>query len=102
MATYREVNGKSIDEAFEAFHKKNPRVYEEFKKQITLALSKGKRKISAKLIINWIRWNVYMETEDEVSPGFSVNDAYQSRYARLFVEEYPHHKDLFNFRELRS
>ena len=34
--------------------------------------------------------------------AFKINDAYSSRYARLFVADFPQHADKIEFRELRS
>ena len=96
---YKELNGKTIREGFMDFHKENPQIYREFKKQAFRAILNDKKKISAKLIINFIRWNHYLNTTDE---NFKINDAYQSYYARLFVAEFPEHESLFNFRKLRN
>ena len=77
----------------------NPHIYEAFELQALKALVKGRKKISAKLIINWIRWNEYLESSDK---NFRINDAYQAYYARLFVAYNPEHSDAFNFRKLRN
>jgi len=95
---YRELNGVTIREGFMRFHKENPHVYEAFEKQVLRAIDKGRNKISAKLIINWIRWNEYIKTDEY----FRINDAYQSYYARLFVEKHPQYADIFDFRKLRN
>lgn len=97
--TYRDLNGISIREGFEKFHKENPHVYEAFKHQAFRAIQKGRTKISAKLIINWIRWHEFIETNDL---SFKINDAYQAYYARLFVTEFPQHRGIFEFRQLRN
>jgi hypothetical protein len=34
--------------------------------------------------------------------NFKINDAYQSYYARAFVEKYPDYSDCFEFRKLRN
>ena len=96
---YAELNGRSIREGFEDFHENNPHVFEEFEKLALKAIRKGRRKLSAKMIINAIRWNEYVESDDE---SFSINDAYQAYYPRLFVQKYPEHRDKFNFRKLRN
>jgi hypothetical protein len=96
---YRLTHGKTILQAFEDFHKKNPEVYKQFENQTLSAIAKGRNKISAKLIINWIRWNIYLDTTDE---SYKINDAFQSYYARLFVALHPQHLTIFNFRKLRN
>ena len=93
--------------AFEQFHRDNPRVYELFKQYTRAIVMVGrargmkdkKIKTSAKLIINRIRWEVYMET---LTDDFKINDAFTSRYARLFITEHPEWGHLFELREIRS
>lgn len=106
---FKQNTGVTIQEAFESFHKLNPRVYEEFKILAFKAINAGKKKISFKMIMNVIRWNVYLKTEDYnlfnqdgVQIKFKINDAYGSRYARLFADDYPEHISKIEFRELRS
>lgn len=96
---YKELNGISIRQGFVKFHSENPHVYNAFEDQALKAIAKGRKKISAKLIINWIRWNEFLRTSDI---SFRINDAYQSYYARLFVEKHPEHKEIFEFRKLRN
>lgn len=67
--------------------------------QAIRAINKGRKKISAKLIINWIRWHEFLESSDL---NFRINDAYQAYYARLFCEKHPEHVDKFEFRKLRN
>lgn len=96
---YSELNGVTIREGFKKFHSENPHIYSAFESQALRAIAKGRKKISAKLIINWIRWHEYLETTDV---NYKINDAYQSYYARLFTEKHPAHKDVFEFRKLRN
>jgi len=96
---YKELNGHSIREGFEKFNTENPHIYKAFEEQVLSAIEKGKTKVSAKLIINWIRWNEFLDSNDL---NFRINDAYQSYYARYFVEKYPQHTTIFEFRKLRN
>jgi len=96
---YKELNGKTIREGFLEFHKANPHIYTAFERQVFQAIARGRTKVSAKLIINWIRWNEYLKSDDL---NFKINDAYQAMYARLFCDKNPDHKDIFNMRKLRS
>lgn len=110
MSTFKINTGREIQEAFELFHKNNPHVYVLFKEQIFKAMKNHKKKISSKMLINWLRWEVYLITKDDAvytdSEGveymFRINDAYTSRYSRLFADEYPEHAELFNYRTLRA
>lgn len=111
MATYEAQTGQSIQEAFEKFHKQNPNVYDLFKKYVKQILiqkggwtkEKGLKpnfKTSPKMIFNRLRWEIYMETNSD--DGYRINDAFISRYARKFANDYPVFKDIFNYRDLRS
>ena len=107
---FKQNTGVSIQEAFEEYHTNNPMVYAEYKKYIFKAIKKKKKKLSSKLVINVIRWDKFMETEeknlftdkDGVKKKFRISDAYTSRYARLFAKDYPELSTIFNYSELRS
>ena len=96
---YKELTGHSIREGFEKFNKGNPHIFTVFEDQALDAIRKGRTKISAKLIINWIRWNEFLKSTDK---NFRINDAYQSYYARYFIEKYPQYSDYFDLRKLRN
>jgi len=96
---YKELNGLTIREGFNKFNKENPHIYKEFERQAFLAINKGRTKISSKLIINWIRWNQFLKSTDK---RFKINDAFQSYYARYFVEKHPQYSSYFEFRKLRN
>ena len=96
---YKELNGKSIRDGFNEFNEANPHIFAAFERQVFNAINKGRKKISAKLIINVIRWEMYLESVDL---NFKINDAYQSYYARAFAEKYPQYADFFEFRKLRN
>ena len=97
--TYAELNGKTILDGFLQFHADNPHVFAAFEAEALKAIERSREKISAKLIINWIRWNEFLRTSDQ---NFKINDAYQSYYARAFVKKHPQHEDKFEFRKLRN
>jgi hypothetical protein len=107
---YHAATGKSIQDAFLEYHTVNPEVYVWFKKLAFKAIKIGKKKVSFKLIMNVIRWEIYLKTYDP-NPldtptlplkTFKINDAFGSRYARLFVRDYPHLESFIDLRELRS
>ena len=118
MASYSETHKKPIIESFRQFDEANPKVYELFKKfTLEVVKRKGKGvnevgeitntvgnpvKTSAKLLLNRIRWEIYMETISVDDTGFRINDIYSAHYARKFIKEYPQYKSIFNLRELRS
>lgn len=97
---YKEQYDRDIQTAFNEFHANNPRIYELYKEQVYRAVRMKREKVSSKTILGWIRWEVGINVKtDDV---FKINDAYTSRYARLFIKEHPQYEYMFNFRELRD
>ncbi len=102
--TYQQLNGSSIELDFLVFHTANPHVYEHFKNYALKWINRpGKKttKISSKQIIGRIRWFVEVEVETELTE-FKINDAFTAHYARLFIKDFPQHRDLFEVRKLRT
>ena len=117
---YHEATGSTIDEAFTKYHEENPEVFEMFKKYLReIVQNKRARgikskdiKTSSKMILNRIRWEVSNvgivtnnsenKAEERVFDSFKINDAFTSRYARLFCDQNPEWSHLFNLRELRT
>jgi len=95
----KELTGKTIRQAFIEFNKANPGVYEQFSKQALRGVYHGKKKLGAKNIIEYIRWEMSLKTTDQ---NFKINNNFATHYARLFVSNNPEHKDRFSFRKLRS
>jgi len=95
---FLEATGKTITQAFKEYHEANPFIYEYFKSYAFRMLD-ACNKISAKLIINRIRWEVRVETQ---AKDFKINDAFQAHYARLFLRDFPQYKKCMELRELRS
>ena len=109
MSTFTEQSGKTISEAFDEFNKKNPRIYELFKGQVFKAIRLGKKKISSKQLLGFIRWEIFLQTQSDLFTTidgeervFKINDAFTSRYVRVFIDEFPEHENLFEVRRLRS
>ncbi len=96
---FAQLNGKSIRDAFTEYHNANPKVFQAFEQIAFKAINAGKKKISAKLVINYIRWNMFMETTDS---NFKINDAFGALYGRLFIAIHPEHADKFECRKLRN
>lgn len=90
---------KSIKERFNVFHEENPQIYAAFSNETIKAIKMGKTKMSAMLIIQHIRWNTFLTSNDD---HFKINNNYVSYYARLFVKKNPMFSDVFNFRKLTN
>ena len=97
---FRQTTGKFIIEAFREFHAKNPGIYYLFEIQVLRAIAKGRSKVGAKNIMEWIRWELYIKTTKDQS--FKLNNNFTSYYARMFIRKHPQHADKFEIRRLRS
>ena len=91
---------RTVQERFDDFHQRNPRVYELFCKHVRDAIAAGKKKVSSKMIINVIRWNFYLETDSDDS--FKINDRYTAYYARQYIKDNPETRELFELRAIRK
>jgi len=79
---------------FWEYHKANPAVYKLFCRFADEAIKKGHTKLSAKLIVNRIRWESYIETS---TVDYKINDRWHSYYGRLWMLD----KNMPNFFEKR-
>jgi len=96
---HKELYGKSIRDGFTKFNLENPHVYNAFENEAFKAINKGRKKISSDMILEYLRWQILLETNDN---SFKINNSYSAYFARFFIEKYPAYKDLFNLRKLRS
>jgi hypothetical protein len=82
---------------FDEWHKNNPMIWQYFEKFAMEAIRMRRTKISHWLIINRIRWEVYVITTGD---DFKISNDFIAFYARLWREKYPQHKDLFNIKRM--
>lgn len=86
----------AIQMAFDEYDKANPVIWQAFREQAYLALGRGIRHTSAKLIIDHLRWKTILDGGD----GWKLNDRYTSRYVRKLIIEDTRFAFLFELREL--
>ena len=96
---HKELYGVSIRDGFSKFIAENPHIYKSFEEQTLRAIKKGRTKISSDLIINYIRWEQFIESSDK---HFKINNSYSAYIARHFIKQNPQYSDLFNLRKLRN
>ena len=90
----------SSQEAFELFHKLNPHVYRNIVMLARRLKERGRQKTSVWFLVNVLRWEHLMQTQDP-SSDYQINNNYLSRYARLIMEREPRLADFFEVRQLK-
>ncbi|MCG7592438.1 hypothetical protein [Mycobacterium sp. PSTR-4-N] len=87
---------KTIADAFEQFHRDNPKVY-----IVLIRLARewitrtGRHKVGISALFERTRWEIAITTND---PEFKLNNNYRAYYARLMMAEHPDLADLFQLR----
>ena len=79
------------------WHKKNPHVYELFKKFTLIAIDRGHKQMIAWLIVNRIRCETSVETSGN---DFKISNDFIAYYARLFMHDYPQYEGFFRTKRL--
>lgn len=92
---------KSLSQQFYEFHEANPEVFVALEEMAITLIERGRRKFGISLLIEVLRWNYYMKTDDPNS-DYKINNNYRSYYARLLIEHHPDWADVFELRNLRS
>jgi hypothetical protein len=76
------------------YHKKNPQIYEMYKKFAFQAINSKRPYYSSEMIINRVRW----ETMTKAHSGFKISNEMKAFYSRLFVLQNPTYKNFFKFK----
>lgn len=86
----------SLEIEFKEYDKANPQVWDYFCRFAFEAIEAGRVTLSVSLIIERIRWEVFVVTKS--NDGFKINNNHRAFYARKFMKFYPQHKDIFRTR----
>ena len=84
------------------WHQDNPQVWHYFEQFASEAVSRGRLKISHWLIVNRIRWEVFITTT-RVARGdddFKISNDMIAFYARYWKTTHPQHSGLFNTKRM--
>lgn len=84
----------NFDQKSIKYHEENPHVYEAFKKIVFKAMLKGYKRWSANGVFEVLRYRSAIRGNDE----YKINNNYRAFYARLFIKDFPQHKDFFQTR----
>lgn len=82
---------------FDRWHEDNPGIWAYFERFSFEAISHGHKRISHWLIINRIRWEVFIVTTGR---DFKISNEFIAFYARLWRKTYPQHKELFKIKRM--
>lgn len=88
-------------EKFDEYHRLNPQVYSALEQMARDLINKGRRKVGIKMLMEVLRWNYQMQTQDPNS-DFKINNNYAPYYARLLIQNNPTWADVFELRTIRS
>jgi hypothetical protein len=88
-------------ERFEQFHYANPQVATALESMAAELIQRGRKRVGIKMLMEVLRWNYQMKTEDPNS-DFKLNNNYAPYYARLLIERHPEWASVFELREIRS
>ena len=80
---------------FKAWHMVNPEIYEQFEHLALHMIVSGRKKYSAEIIINKIRWEHDIKTDGDV---FKINNDFKAIMARLFIYNNPNYDGFFELR----
>ena len=86
-------------EKFEKFHQNNPKIWEYFCKFSNEAIDNGHRRISHWLIMNRVRWETSIVTDDK---DYKISNNHIAYYARLWQETFPDRAHLFNTKRMQD
>ncbi len=84
---------------FEAYHRENPFVYEEFERRARAMKDAGRKKYSQWTIVQSLRWDFDLRTKGDV---FRINNDFIALYARLMIHHCPEFAHFFELRAMKA
>lgn len=99
----REKLWGSLDEkskdAFKKYHADHPDIYRNFKKYSFMMLGRGRKRYSAKCIIERIRWDYDMEYSDK---EFKISNSMTSFYVRFLIWNHEEFAGFFQLKKVKG
>ena len=90
---------KRLVERFRFHHNMNPQVYWLFFEKALIVLNSGRKRYSAWIIFNVIRWELNLQTVDD---DFKINNDFIALYTRLLIWHHPIFDGFFELRGMKS
>lgn len=96
-----EEREKTIQSRFEKFHEKNPRVYAQLVKLARELKKQGHDNLGIGMLWEVLRWHYMKEVGPvDTDEGFTLNNIFRSRYARLIEQQESDLKGVFETRKI--
>lgn len=89
---------QTLEEAFRAFHRDNPHVYDELRRLALELVDRGHDRIGIGMLFEVLRWQEAMRTTGDC--GFRLNNSHRALYARLLMDREPRLRGVFETRSL--
>jgi hypothetical protein len=89
-----------LHQKFTKFHEANPIVYKTLVRLARRAKAAGKSKIGVELLINVMRWEMWLEVRDPNQNDFKFSNDYKPFYARLIMENEEDLIGIFNIKRM--
>ncbi len=92
------VDAETVDK-FLSYHQANPGIWRAFERCAFDLIHRGIKHYGAKAIAEIIRFNRLIETAKD---DFKLDNNFTAYYARIWGLKYPHHKEFFEFRNVKG
>lgn len=90
---------QAVIDRFNEWHRRNPHIYEQFKRLAYKMRATGRERYSARTIVEAMRWHYDLRTTGDV---FEINGDFVPIYARLLIQNHPEFTGFFELRVVRS
>lgn len=97
-----DLDTPSIQEQFEAFHRRHPDVFELFRRYAWDLRHAGRKRFGAKAIMERIRWDRMTSSAGDPAEVAKIPNNYTSRYVRLLIEQDGSFAGFFRLARLRA
>lgn len=91
---------RNLQFAFEQYDKANPQVWDAFIRFTKEAIASGHERLSAKLVVERIRWETLIDSRSD--DGFKICNNHSAYYARKFHKVFPEHEGFFRTRAVSA
>ena len=89
----------AVVDRFKKFHATNPSIYLEFESLADQMKERGRKKYSARTIMEVLRWHKDLKSKGDV---FEINNDFTPLYIRLLLYFRPEFMGFFELRRVRS